>query len=255
MRTLLRILEAEGRQYGTIEGSLSNEPIPKAVARVLNAETIREQYKSKKRKLEDDSDQKQDGKRRKRDEDTSDSKSKRKEARVTSKLVIKPGESIQHFNRRVEDDMRPLVKAAVQSSNATVRSAAKADKEAKLAKNAHIAKDDEKRSNKTTSKLPPTLVANLDKHANKAKEFLTHSSCAPRRLNDIAQAPPEFTRLPRGAVAPDQGFGGKRDGVLSMAQKQLMETEREKAIARYREMKNQRNKTLAMRRTPQPFKI
>ncbi|KAG5348884.1 hypothetical protein C0989_007423, partial [Termitomyces sp. Mn162] len=122
---------------------------------------------------------------------------------------------------------------------------AKADKEAKLAKNAHIAKDDEKRSKKTTSKHPPTLVANPDKHANKAKEFLTHSSCAPRRLNDIAQAPPEFKRLPRGAVAPDQGLGGKRDGVLSMAQKQLMETEREKAIARYREMKNQRNKTLA----------
>ncbi|KAG6889892.1 hypothetical protein C0995_013868 [Termitomyces sp. Mi166 len=218
---------------------LSNELIPKAVARVLNAATIREQYKLKKRKLEDDNEQKQGSKCRRLDDDTNDSKSRRKEVRATSKLTIKPGESIQHFNRRVEDDMRPLVKAAVQSSNATVRNAVKGEREAKLVKKAKNSKNDEK-SSKTAPKSPLTIP---DKHANKAKEFLTHSSSAPRRLNDIAQAPPEFKRLPRGAAAPDQGLGGKHDGVLSMAQKQLMEKEREKAIAKYREMKSrQRNK-------------
>ncbi|KAG6896595.1 hypothetical protein C0992_007253 [Termitomyces sp. T32_za158] len=222
---------------------LNNEPIPKAVARVLNAATIREQYRLRKRNFEDDNGQTQVGKRRKVDDDTSDLRSRRKEARAASKLTIKPGESIQHFNRRVEDDMRPLVKAAVQSSNTTVRNTFKAEKNAKNAKKAHNAKGDEETS-ETALKPIPAQVAEPDKHANKAKEFLTHSSSAPRRLNDIAQAPPEFKRLPRGAVALDQGFGGKRDGVLSMAQKQLMEKEREKAISRYREMKSrQRVKT------------
>ncbi|KAG6878291.1 hypothetical protein C0993_009296 [Termitomyces sp. T159_Od127] len=222
---------------------LNNEPIPKTIARVLNAATIREQFKLRKRKLENDNQQTQVGKRRKVDDDPSDSRSRRKEARVTSKLTIKPGESIQHFNRRVEDDMRPLVKAAVQSSNAIVRNTVKAEHKAKLSKEAKNIKNDDKTS-KAVPKPLPALVTDPDNHVNKAKEFLTHSSSAPRRLNDIAQAPPEIKRLPRGAVASDRGFGGKRDGVLSMAQKQLMEQEREKAVARYREMKSrQRVKT------------
>lgn len=137
---------------------------------------------------------------------------------------------------RVEDDMRPLVKAAVQSSNTTVRNAVKAEQKKNLSKKTQNATD-----NKKISQTAPTLlvpVANPDKHANNAKEFLTHSSSAPRRLNDIAQAPPEFKRLPRGAVSSNPGVGGKLDGVISMAQKQLMEKEREKAIARYRELKS-----------------
>ncbi|KAG6914595.1 hypothetical protein DXG01_016429 [Tephrocybe rancida] len=225
--------------------SLNNEPIPKGLARVLNAATIREQYRLKKRKLEEEGDHKPGDKRRKVDGDAKDSKSKRKEVNATTKLVIKPGESIQHFNRRVEDDMRPLVKAAFQSSNAAVRNTYQAEKEAKLEKQkAKAVKEAEKKapSKAATNPAPaPPVVA--DKHAHKAKEFLQHSSSAPRRLNDIAQAPPEFKRLPRGAVSSEHGFGGKRDGVISMAQKQMMEKERENAIARYREMKSRQRST------------
>lgn len=248
--------------------SLSNEAIPKSLARVLNAAHIREEWKVKKRKLEEDGDRKRDSKRIKLE---SAAKSKGKEEQVTSQLRIKPGESIQHFNRyvacassttiilnpisRVEDDMRPLVKSAVQASNAVVRNARKAEMEVKAKrqqkKNPKAdSEDDDEEKPKPKSKRKPPPSAPLpvaDKHADGLKEFEKLSSSTPRRLNDIAQAPPEFKKLPRGAVVAAErasnGTGsGKREGILSMAQKSMMEKEREKAIARYREMKANRRK-------------
>ncbi|KAG6831446.1 hypothetical protein H0H87_005118 [Tephrocybe sp. NHM501043] len=233
-----------GNDLAPKKDSLSNEAIPKALSRVLNAATIREEYKLKKRKLEDDNARKQGDKRRKVDgeSETKDFKSKRREAQATTKLVIKPGESIQHFNRRVEDDMRPLVKAAFQTSNAAVRNTYKEEKEQKLAKRTkgNAVKGDDKKAEKIAPKSSP--IPQADKYAHKAKEFAQHSSSAPRRLNDIAQAPPEFKRLPRGASSQGD-FGGKREGIISMAQKQMMEKERENAIARYRELKSRRHNT------------
>ncbi|KAF5374159.1 hypothetical protein D9615_008863 [Tricholomella constricta] len=233
-----------GEDLAPMKNSLSNEPIPKAIARVLNATKIREEWHNKKRKLQEDGDHKQGDKRRKLEDGA---KGKRRETQATAKISIKPGESIQHFNRRVEDDMRPLVKAAVHSSNAVARNAVKADKEAKAAKKlkGKSNKTDESEEAKTTRIQPPAPAVAADKHAGKAKEFQKTSSSAPRRLNDVAQAPPEFKRLPRGAVsAASDGFGsGKRDGVLSMAQRQMMEKERENAITRYREMKARQRKS------------
>lgn len=104
---------------------------------------------------------------------------------------------------------------------------------------------DEKEEDREHTSRPASPALAFDKHAGRPKEFATASSSAPRRLNDIAQAPPEFKRLPRGAVqATTRGASGtgsgKREGVLSMAQKMMMEQEREKAILRYREMKANR---------------
>jgi hypothetical protein len=153
-------------------------------------------------------------------------------------------------NRRVEDDMRPLVKSAVQLSNTVVRNARKAEMEAKAKrrlKNKPKAESEEEEEDRTKRKKPAPASPITDKHANGQKEFQKVSSSAPRRLNDIAQAPPEFKKLPRGAVAASErssnGTGvSKREGILSMAQKSMMEKEREKAIARYREMKANRRK-------------
>jgi hypothetical protein len=83
---------------------------------------------------------------------------------------------------------------------------------------------------------------------DRPKEFATTSSAAPRRLNDVAMAPPELKKLPRGA-AKRSASGGKAKagataaaGVLSMAQRAMMEVERENAIRRYREMKERKAK-------------
>jgi hypothetical protein len=150
--------------------------------------------------------------------------------------------------RRVEDDMRPLVKAAMQSSNAVARKARNAELEAKSEKNLRkhnikaLPDEGDKTGflNKSSFPSPPPVVV-VSGRVSSHKEFAEHSSSAPRRLNDIAQAPPEFKRLPRGAAALHGGVGsGKREGVLSMAQKSMMEQEREKVILRYRELKAQR---------------
>jgi hypothetical protein len=76
-------------------------------------------------------------------------------------------------------------------------------------------------------------------------------SCpAPRRLNDIAMTPPELKKFLRGVKtkynSPAAGGGEKAKagaGVLSMAQRVMMEAERrESAIKRYLEMKERKPK-------------
>lgn len=62
------------------------------------------------------------------------------------------------------------------------------------------------------------------------KEF---SIALPKRLNDVAQEPPEFKKFPRGASS----FSSKKGDILPMSQKLLMEKERERAIQRYRELR------------------
>lgn len=160
--------------------------MPKSMARVLNAQKIRSDWKAKKRSAED-----------------TGKETTLKKRKIENKVSIKPGESLGHFNRRVEDDMRSAVRAATKSSNATTRKAKRTE----------------------TEQEPRTK--NKEAH----KEFAT---AAPKKLNDVAQAPPELKFKPRGKVT------NKKEGALSMAQQQMMEMEREKAIARYRQLKAER---------------
>lgn len=74
---------------------------------------------------------------------------------------------------------------------------------------------------------------------HRQQDFVPVNTSQPKRLNDIAQAPPEFKKLPRGASA----FSSKKDAGLSMAQKLMMEKERENAIARYRALKANRQQS------------
>jgi len=225
--------------------SIRNEAIPKSAARIFNAQATRDQWKEKKRKHDEDEGDR-GGKRRKTE--SHGPKSDKKKVSLT----IQPGESMQHFNRyvntasscvlylllidffrrRVEDDLRPLVKSAAQSARVLSRNIAREEHEARLA-----AKKSKKEKGKPpVSETPPKPRDRSpppeDKFTGRVKEFQMSSSSAPKRLNDIAQAPPEFKKLPRGVSSAI----GKRDGVLSMSQKVMMEQEREKAIARYREL-------------------
>ncbi len=84
--------------------------------------------------------------------------------------------------------------------------------------------------------------------ATEPREFEKVDTSAPKRLNDVAQAPPELKKLPRkakklaamGGAAKGSGAGSLKEGLLSMAQKAMMEEERERAIRLYREMKKGR---------------
>jgi hypothetical protein len=127
--------------------------------------------------------------------------------------------------------MRPLVRSAVRASAATER------KERKSAATADGTTREPKPRKPEEGTATPSTAA---RHHDRPKEFATISSARPRRLNDIATAPPVLKKLPRGASSNLAGKHSARTtagGVLSMAQRVMMETERENAIQRYREMR------------------
>ena len=145
--------------------------------------------------------------------------------------------------------MRPLVRSAMQASSAMERQIRKTEKEqSKSSKSSHRAQspephpttNDKKRKGKEPAdEETDAAPAPSNKHAGKATEFTKLSTSAPRRLNDIAMAPPELKTLPRGASKVGDGLG-KGAGVLSMAQRAMMERERENVIQRYRQLKAKR---------------
>ncbi|KAI0027598.1 hypothetical protein K488DRAFT_90677 [Vararia minispora EC-137] len=225
----------QGADHAPSRGStVSNEDVPKSALRILNATQIRSEYRERKRKREE--------------EDERERKRKRvggvgsvKEKNING-MAIQPGESLAHFNRRVEDSMRCTVRSAMQSSAAHSRKARKAELD-----EASSSQYASKSKSETTPKEPPApdLEAHdplLSKHGDQPKDF---AAAVPRRVNDVAQAPPEL-KLKKAAKIGAGGQTAKAAGILSVAQRSMMEAERERAIKRYRELKEKQR----ARRTP-----
>jgi hypothetical protein len=175
--------------------------------------------------------------------------------------------------------MRPLVRTAIAASHAQERSAKKQEEEARAAKasskpttkNAKYippAESDDDESDNAASGDKPTIQSQKKRRTQilkqpqpipgsqrqRATEFAALDSSAPRRLNDIAQAPPTLSRVPklRGSASGGAELSAKKniaDGVLSMAQRAMMEEERERAIQRYRELKERRIAAAAANKT------
>ncbi|KIJ60309.1 hypothetical protein HYDPIDRAFT_99131 [Hydnomerulius pinastri MD-312] len=215
------------------KASIEYETVPKSVLRVLDAGRIRREYREKKRKIDGDNDEGNPQRKRRRHDATD-----MKDDGTTKTLKIKPGETMAAFSKRVETSMMPLLKTALQESSAQARKVRK-EEAIQVAQTPNKKNDKSRLKQPATSKKastpPPTASADEDSlnPQKKAKEFQVVSTAAPRRLNDVAQEPPELKKLPRGAVKNDRS----PSGVLSMAQKAMMEEEREKAIKHYRELK------------------
>ena len=132
--------------------------------------------------------------------------------------------------------MRPLVRSAMLTSAATER------KERRSAATTATAVNGKSKDHKAEEHTISTTA----QHRDRPTEFATISSAKPSRLNDIATAPPVLKKLPRGATSSSLGANHptrtKAGGVLSMAQRVMMETERENAIRRYREMRERKTK-------------
>ncbi|KAH9977299.1 hypothetical protein BGW80DRAFT_1288485 [Lactifluus volemus] len=230
----------QGRNRG-----LADESIPKSVLRVLDAAKIRAEYRQK-RKLpeakanDDDDDDGPTSKKRRRTTRRLRRGLKGKGSRgETMAIKIQPGESLRAFNRRVEDHMRPLVRSAIRASAATER----AERKAIVTDPASSSAKSHRHTSTTTRK--PNSSSKHD-NSDRPKEFAITSSAAPRRLNDVAMAPPELKRVPRPRGVASSGkkpraMESKAGGVLSMAQRAMLEAERENAIRRYREMKEAHN--------------
>ncbi|KAM6493809.1 hypothetical protein JOM56_010170 [Amanita muscaria] len=224
--------------------SLSDEAIPKSVARVINAVKVREQWKSKKRELEQREDR--DGfKRQKIHRRQEDDGNAIIGVTPSSKLRIQAGESIQHFNRRVEDDIQPVLRSAIQAARATirrnVREGTKGKQNAKKASKSSSPTVDHSVSRR---KVTASATSNRTDEQVSAppKDFAKFSASAPKRLNDVAQAPPALTALPRRAKHQRQE-GTRvftRDVLESPAQRLVMDKERDAVIQRYRLLKERR---------------
>ncbi|CAL1713824.1 unnamed protein product [Somion occarium] len=215
--------------------ALSKEEIPKSLSRVLNAAKIQGEWRQKYKRGSEDVGL-----------DGAPPKKKQKKNPVGSadadNMHIKPGESLAHFNRRVETSMRGTVRAAMQTSSAVARKSRK--EEEALAKEKKASTKPAAPTKSSKVKCASDDEGDDEKFApsksTRPKDFTLLSTSAPRRLNDIVQAPPEFKKLPRGAKAKSttpSSTRGLKEGVLSMAQKAMMEEERERVITLYREMK------------------
>ena len=162
---------------------------------------------------------------------------------------------------RVEHSMRGEIRAAVQKSSAYMRKTRQEEEklsgqkhserpkitkssEGKSLKNTDV--ENPKRSSKESTEAqnpPEKLTSSRSRDKDKPTDFATIITSAPRRLNDIVQAPPEIKKLPRGATKLKTARGEEgskqtlQEGVLSMARKAMLEEERERAVRMYREMK------------------
>jgi len=139
-------------------------------------------------------------------------------------LKIMPGETLGQFNRRIEDELRPGLRAAIKSSSSVARRARSDETKSKPRLNeTSIGKDTEAPITMTSS--PTSTKRRMTK-----TEFDTRPKMT--RLNDVAMAPPALGKATR--KVPERNTG---TGVLSIEQKQEMEAERERVVRRYRELK------------------
>jgi hypothetical protein len=137
--------------------------------------------------------------------------------------------------------MMPLIRTAMQQSSSQVRRVQKHEMEEGPTKPAQGKTAINKASRLDVLNPLSTAIRTAQQQPRDTpKEFRVASTSAPRRLNDIAQEPPQFGKLPRGAQSSKDSSQAKVVGILSMAQKAMMEEERENVIKRYRELKAKR---------------
>lgn len=134
--------------------------------------------------------------------------------------------------------MMPLIKTALRYSSTQQRKVRKQEaREVRFGE--QTADQSDSKSCSDPSQNVASVAASGAKPSSRERdrEFSKASTAAPRRLNDTVQAPPDITKFPRGSRQPSKD---KSSGVLSMAQKVMMEEERERAIKHYRGLKARR---------------
>ncbi|EJD02864.1 uncharacterized protein FOMMEDRAFT_107879 [Fomitiporia mediterranea MF3/22] len=230
------------------ESTFAQNDIPKSMARVLNAEIVQNAWREKKRALDSETGGVESGSKRKK---------RKTEGGGTEKaeIKIKPGESLRHFKRRVEDDMRPLVRSAMKNATSVSKQKSKQsqkDVEAITKSSASKSKQGRADDNADSDSEDTSTHRRKGKgrqNRSPSPDFARISSSMPKRLNDVAQAPPELKAAPRlnrlvrkAQAGKSGGMNGREDnveddGIITLQQKRMMELEREKAINRYRALK------------------
>ena len=107
-----------------------------------------------------------------------------------------------------------------------------------------LGRSPQKSLSKDTKHLSNDIILSKPMPAPAAPKKLEFEKAPAKRLNDVAEAPPTLTKLPRNASkVRDSVVFGKGD-ILPPEHRRMMELEREKAIRRYRELKELKRKPI-----------
>ncbi|WOO78867.1 uncharacterized protein LOC62_02G002404 [Vanrija pseudolonga] len=225
----VRDADRAAKGFNHAPSASTRDDTPKGAMRIFNAAKVQAAFRARGGTNSEDTGER--GPKRKRDAGGNDEPAAPKpKAKKADLPKIGEHESLGEYNRRVEATLRggvsSAIKAAASAKGQAVRdfkAAKKARKEAAQGKTAHEDEEQELKPNRP------------------AKEF--EEAPQRKRLNDVAQAPPALPRM-RAAVKAGAGAGGSAWAAaggsrtpLNAGQKRLMEVERERVIAQYREIK------------------
>jgi len=197
------------------DGSYS---MPKGAMRILMGAKMRSDFQERKKQMQgQDANRIGDVAQPSRDVK---GKGKATEHTATSKaqtgkaeLKLLPGETLGNFNRRVEKTMASSISATVRAANSTSK---KKSKRKRADEDDRIAADEAQKERSAVKAAERKAAEPSSKDLKRAREAITQPSAsssstsshhgeekdwAPvnqrRRLNDVADAPPRFTRLPK----------------------------------------------------------
>lgn len=211
--------------------------MPRGAIRILNAGKVQAAFRAQGRTTSEDTGEAKPkpkpmptAPKKKRTRGESEDTPGQKKAKTKDGLPkIAPNESLGEYNRRIEALLRPGVSGAIKKAEAArgaVKKQAEEDKKARIAKaqGKAVEEEDEGEEEEKVKQNKPL------------KEFAELP--ARRRLNDVAQAPPSLPML-KAAVKTAKKGGLKEGGrdPLNAGQRRIMEAERERVVAMYREIK------------------
>lgn len=237
--------------------SSNRDDTPRSASRILNAFSAREKFRERGgRTAEDTGEYKPKKKKKAADAVAEGSKSvkelvkvsvKGKEKEKTGNDIpsILPHEKLGDYNRRIEALLRPGVSKAIKDAGAIRTDQVRAAKEAKDKRKKTSAAPVEEEEADGNGKGKRKRIDNdhLEPEDRPVKTFAPIP--APRRLNDIAQAPPQLPHLRQAGktgqkVKGASAFSTVGRDPLNAGQKRLLEEERERVVKRYREMREER---------------
>ncbi|WVQ77412.1 hypothetical protein IAR50_007097 [Cryptococcus sp. DSM 104548] len=245
---------------------------PRGATRIFNSIDLQTKFRASGRKNSEDTGERRGPSGAGKDANGKD-KGKGKGKEPLPKIM--PQETLGEYNRRIESLLRPAVSSAIKTAEnqrqAEVADERRGKKERKrrarlekLVKEGKVDKKlledfekgvKEKKRKREQGKGGDSESEDEEEERGgkkakqqqqrEPKEFKTvASTSAPKRLNDIAQAPPSLPQLKR-AGEKSNVYNAVSSGKmpLNAGQKRIMEEERERVINLYREMKAKRQES------------
>ncbi|GMK58125.1 hypothetical protein CspeluHIS016_0501570 [Cutaneotrichosporon spelunceum] len=214
----VREAERTKKGYSLPPSKDDKDDMPRGAMRILNAGRVQAAFRASGRTTSEDTGER----KRVREEGNAPPNKKRRE----EVPKIAPNESLGEYNRRVEALLRGGVSGAIKKAEAA-RGAAK------------TAAEEEKRARvaKAQGKALPSKAEEEEAEVKFNKPEKAFKEVERRRLNDVAQAPPSLPRLRMAEKAQKAGKGRSERDPLNAGQRRIMEAERERVVALYRDMK------------------